>query len=74
MVVRAERVASARPRTARALDQPGAQATPSPQPCLQAGHAPVVVRRVVVVAEKMQQAVEREHLQLGAYEWPAAAA
>jgi hypothetical protein len=48
----------------RAFDEPRAKATPSPQPCLQAGHAPVVVRRVVIVAEKMKQAVKRENLEL----------
>ena len=48
----------------RAFDEPRAKATPSPQPCLQAGHAPVVVRRVVIVAEKMEQAVKRENLEL----------
>jgi len=56
-----------RPRTrrmTRAFDEPRAKAPPASQPCLQAGHAPVVVGRVVIVAEKMKQAVKREDLEL----------
>jgi hypothetical protein len=47
----------------RALDQPGAKATPASQPLLDALHPAAIP--FVIVSEKVEQAVQREHFQLG---------
>jgi hypothetical protein len=46
----------------RAFDQPRAKATPASQPLLDALHPAAIP--LVIVPEKMQQAVQREHPQL----------
>ena len=57
----------------RALDQPFAQAALAAQPALEPlPSAPVVA--LVIVAEQVQQAVQREHAQLGQLGVPRASA
>ena len=52
-------------RSGRALDQAGTEAAGLAQPRLDPRHPAPVVRRVMIVAEQVQQAVQRQDLQLG---------
>ena len=49
-----------------ALDQSLRQAVLAAKPRLDARHAPGIIFPVVIVAEQVQQTVQREHAQLGA--------
>ena len=49
----------------RSFDQPGGEPAPPPEPCFDPGHPAVVVRRVMIVAEQVKQAVQGEDLELG---------